>query len=99
VAVEELAGLLERGPHRNGEEGIPRHDVGNRSIQVRLEAQVAVGQDADEPAFLGAVLSDRHAGDPVLLHQFERFEDPVLGGECDRVDDHPAFRPLHPVDF
>ena len=49
--------------------------------------------------FLAAVLGDRHAGDPVLLHQVERFVDPVGRRQRDRVDDHAALRPLHPVDF
>ncbi len=56
VAVEELARLLERRADRHGEQRIARHDVGDRPIEVGLEAQVAVGQDADEPAFLAAVL-------------------------------------------
>ncbi len=42
---------------------------------------------------------DRHAGDPVLLHQLERFEDPVGRGERDRVDDHAALGALDPIDF
>ena len=77
VAVQEFARLLERRADRHGEERIARHDVGDRPVEVGLEAQIAVGQDADQPAFLAAVLGDRHAGDPVLLHQLERFEDPV----------------------
>ena len=86
-------------PDRHGEERLARHDVGDRPIDVVLEPQVAVGQDADEAPFLAPVLRDRHAGDPVLLHQLERFEDPVGGGEGDRVDDHPALGPLDAIDF
>ena len=71
----------------------------DRPVDVGLEAQVAVGEDADEPSFLAAVLGDRHAGDAVLLHQLERFADAVRGGERDRVDDHAALRALHAVDF
>ena len=99
VAVEELARLLERRADRHGEERIARHDVGDRPVEVGFEPQVAVRQDADEPAFLAAVLGDRHARDAVLLHQLERFEDPVLGRERDRVDDHPALGALDAVDF
>ena len=73
------------------------HDVGDRPLDVGLEAQIAVRQDADQPPFLAAVFGDRHARDAVLLHQVERFEDPVGGGERDGVDDHPALGPLHPV--
>ena len=56
VAVQELARLFERRADRHGEERIARHDVGDRAIEIRLEPQVAVGQDADEPPFLAAVL-------------------------------------------
>ena len=82
VAVQELARLFERRADRHGEQRIARHDVGDRPIEIGLEPQVAVGEDADEPAFLAAVLSDRHARDPVFLHQFERFEDPVRRGRA-----------------
>ena len=99
VTMEELARLLERRADRDGEQRIARHDLGDRPIEVRLEAQVAVREDADEPAFLAAILRDRHARDPVLLHQLERFEDAVLGRERDRVDDHSALGALHAIDL
>ena len=82
MAVQELARLLERRADRHGEQRIARHDVGDRPIEVGLEAQVAVGQDADEAAFLAAVLRDRHAGDPVFLHQLERFVDAVASARA-----------------
>ena len=77
VAVEHLARLFERRADRHGEQLLAGHDVGDRPVEVGLEAQVAVGQDADQPAFLAAVLGDRHAADAVPLHQLERFVDPV----------------------
>ncbi len=61
-------------PTGHRDEILLRHDLGDRPIDARLEAQVAIGQDADEPAFLAAVLGDRHAADAVLLHQVERFD-------------------------
>ena len=82
VAVQDLARLLERRADRHREQRIARHDVARSGDRVGLEAQIAVGQDADEPPFLAAVLGDRHAGDPVLLHQLERFEDPVGGARA-----------------
>ena len=67
------------------------------AIDVGLEAQVAVGEDADQAAFLAAVLGDRHARDAVAAHQLERLEDPGGGGERDRVDDHAALGALHAI--
>ena len=97
VPVQELARLFERRAHRHGEQRIARHDVGDRPIQVRLEAQVAVGQDADQLAFLAAVGGDRHARDAVLPHQVEGLEDPVGRRQRDRVDDHPALGALDAI--
>ena len=99
VAVQESRAPLERRADRHREQRVARHDVGDRPVEVGLEPQVAVRQDADQPPFLAAVLGDRHARDPVLLHQIERFVDPVGGGERDRVDDHPALGALHAIDL
>ena len=99
VPVQDLARRVERRADRHGEQRLARHHVGDRAVDVGFEAQIAVGQDADEPPFLAAVLGDRHAGDAVLLHQIERFEDPMGGGERDRIDDHAALRPLDPIDL
>ena len=49
-----------------------------------LEPEVPVGQDPDQAPFLAAVVGDRHAGDAVVLHQLQRFVDPVRRGERDR---------------
>ena len=66
VLVEDLARLVERRADRHRDQVLaassPRRSAGRR---LRLEAQVAVGEDADQPAFLAAVLGDRHAGDAV----------------------------------
>jgi hypothetical protein len=99
VPVQDVARGVQRRAHRHGEQRLASHDVGNRPVHVVLEPEVAVGQNADEPPFLAAVLGDRHTGDPVLLHQLEGFEDPVGRGERDRIDDHSALGPLHPIDF
>ena len=82
VLVQDLARRVERRADRHGDEVLARHDVGDRPVDVGLEAQVAVGEDADQPAFLAAVLGDRHARDAVLLHQVERFVDPVRRGRA-----------------
>jgi hypothetical protein len=78
VLVEHLARLVERRPDRHRHQVFARHDGPDRLIGARLEPEVAVGQDADEPALHAAVLGDGHAADAVALHQLERFEDAVV---------------------
>ena len=78
-AMQNLARLVERGADRHGDQLLLGHHLGDRPGGVGLEAQVAIGQDADEAAFLAAVFGDRHAGDAVLLHQLERFADQRFG--------------------
>ena len=99
VPMENFARGVERGADRDGDEVLTRHDVGDRPLHVRLEAQVAVGEDADEASLLAAVIGDRHTRDPVLLHELERFEDAVRRRQRDRVDDHAALGALDTVDF
>jgi hypothetical protein len=64
-------------------------------ITSPLEAEVAVGEDADEPFALG----DRHAGDFVAAHYFERLGDQLLGRDGHGVDDHAALGALDLVDL
>ena len=63
---------------------------------VVLEAQVAVGEDADEDAVL---VGDRDAGDLVAGHQLERLAHERVGRERDGLDDHPRLGALHLVDL
>ena len=52
-------------PTGNGDQVLLGHHLGDRQVEAVLEAQVAIGEDADQLAVLG----DRHAGDAVALHQ------------------------------
>jgi hypothetical protein len=97
VPVQELARLVERGADRNREQRFLRHHVVDRPVDVGLEAQIAIRQDPDQPSFLAAILGNRHARDPVGLHQVERFVNPVGWRQRDRIDDHAALGALHPV--
>ena len=99
LLMQDLARFVERRADRHRDEVLLRHHVGHGPLDVGLEAQVAVGEDADEPAFLAAVFGDRHAGDAVLAHQLQRFADATAGRERDRVDDHAALGPLDAIDF
>ena len=55
--------------------------------RVLDEAQVAVGQDADQLLALG----DRHAADPVVAHQGQGLVDGLVRPQGDRLGDHARF--------
>ena len=74
VAMEDRLGLLERRADRRGDEVPARHQRRDGLRGVGLEAEVAVREDADEDA---VVVDDRHAGDPVALHELEGVGDEV----------------------
>ena len=99
VRVQDVLRLVERRAHGHRDQVLTGHDLRDRPLEARLEAEVAVGQDADETPFLAAVLGDRHARDAVLLHQLVRFGDRVRRRQRDRVDDHPALGPLDAIDL
>ncbi len=72
-----------------------RHDRGHRRVELGLEAQVAVRDDADR---LGAD-DDRHAGDVLRARQLQHFADGLVGRDRDRLVDHAAFELLDPLHF
>ena len=96
VLPEDVLGLLERGAERRGDERGRLHHPLDRLVVVLDEAQVAVGEDADE---LPATVDDRDARDLVAGHQVEGGGHRGVGRQRDGVGDHPALRALHPVDL
>jgi hypothetical protein len=95
VVVEDLLRVLERRPDRDGDE-LLGHDLLDGQVQAALEADVAVGQDADE---LVGLVRDGQTGDVVLPHDLEGPGDLVLGPEGDGLDDHAALVALDLVDL
>jgi hypothetical protein len=91
VAVEDLLRLGERRADRRGDEVARRHECRDRLVDVVLEAEVAVREDADEDS---AVVRDRDAGDLVSGHQLECGAHRRVGRQRDRLDDHPRLGPL-----
>jgi hypothetical protein len=71
------------------------HHLLDPLVEVLLEAQVAVGEDSDQFAAGGY----RQAGYPVLLHQFHRFMDSLIGRHGDWVDNHSALGSLDSIHF
>src|SRR6185503_15542741 len=81
---------------RRSDQLVLRHYVANRTVELALELQVAVRDDADE---LPRPVDDRHAGDLEPHHQLLRLAQRPVGSERDRVHDHARFTALHPIDL
>ena len=71
--------------------GTRRHDVLDGLIELLLEAQIAVGDDADDFA-IG--LHHRQPGNTVLLCQRQHVPHGHVLGNCDRILDDAALEPL-----
>src|SRR2546430_14984606 len=91
---ERLLGFVERRPHGRGHQTILGHRVADRTVELALELQVAVGDDAHQAA---RVVHDGHTGDAEPLHQMARLAQRAVGAERDRVEDHARLAPLDPV--
>ena len=86
VGVQQLLRALEAGPLGHRDELLGHHGA-DRLLQIALEANVAVGDDADRPTV------SRHHGqarDVVSLHQLERLGQLLVGADGYRVDHHPG---------
>ena len=96
MVVQDFTGLLQRRADRDRDQVLLRHPFGDREIEARLEAEVAVREDADEPA-----VRVRHgdAGDLVFLHHLQRLGDRLPRAHRHRVDDHAGLGALHLVDL
>ena len=91
VLVHEPHGFLERRALFHRHQAIARgHDVAHRLIEIGLEAQIAVGDDADH----ALAFDDGQSGDLVRTLQMEHFTDRHAGWNRDRVLDHPALEAL-----
>ena len=93
VPLEDRLGLVERRPDGRRDQAGRRHEVGDRAVVVgRLaEADVAVGEDADEAA---VAVGDRHAGELEAVHHLLGLVQGGVGVERDRIGDHPALAAL-----
>ena len=95
VLVEDLLGLLQGGADGDGDEVLLGHHVVDGDVGAGDEAEVAVGEDADQLPVAG----DGDAGDLEAAHEFERVGDGLLGRDGDGVDDHAGFGALDLVDL
>jgi ribosome maturation factor RimP len=95
VLVQDQFGFFKRGADRDGDQVGLGHHVADGDVGAGLEAQIAVGEDADQALAAG----DGYAGDLVAAHDFECRLDGLIGLDGDGIDDHAAFGALDLVDF
>src|SRR5205085_3591989 len=88
--------LFERRADGHGDERLLGHHFRDGDVVSRLEAQVAVGDDADE---MPALVNYGDAADLVALHRDERFRDGPVGADRHRVNDHARLGALHLVNL
>ena len=96
MVVQNLARLLEGRAHRHRDEVLLGHALGDGEVEARLEAKVAVGENAHQ---LPVRIRDRDPRDLVLLHDLQRLGDGLPRPHGHRVHDHPRLGTLDLVHF
>src|SRR2546423_863259 len=96
VLLQDDLGLVERRADGDGDERLRRHDLGDRDVEARLEAKVAVGDDADE---VSVFVNDGDAADFITLHDCQSLVHGAVGAYGDGVNDHPRLGALHAVNL
>ena len=89
--LQDVGGLLKR--HLGGgDEVLARHHLGDGTVEATLEAQVAVGDDADEHV---VAVDDGDAADAVFRHQVEGVFHRSVDMDGHRVADHAVLGAFH----
>ncbi len=81
----------------DGDQAFAGHQFGGGLGAIAFEADVAVGQDADQ--FLGFALDDREARNRTIGNDAADFVELSVGMDGDRIDDHARFEALHGADL
>ena len=92
VVTEDVACFFERRADGNGDEVFLGHHFVDLYVEVVHEAEVTVGDDADE---LVVVVNDRHTGDLVLAHELVSFVNVVVRVEEERIGNNAVFASLY----
>ena len=95
MLMQDVLGLFQRRSNWHRDQVLLRHHRVDRKVGPRHKPQVAVRQDADQLL----VLRHRHTGDLEPPHHLKRRRNRLVRRDRHRVNDHPAFRPLHLVDL
>ena len=86
MLVQNFFRAFERGAHRDRNQVLFGHHLADGNVEAGLKAQIAIRQNANQPLVLG----DRHAGNFVLAHHFQRIGNLRIRRHRDGIDDHPA---------
>ena len=97
VLVQQLHGLGAADALLHRDQPLGGHQLAHRPLAARHEADVAVGEDAGQPA--ARPFDHRQAGDLVALHQVERLAQRRLGLDAERVHDHAGLELLDLLDL
>ena len=97
VTVHERHGLVAGRTLAHRHQTIARrHDVANRLVEIGLEPEVAVGDDAHHAPRL---VDHRQSADLVLTRETQHVADRHIGTDRDRILHHAALEALHLRDF
>src|ERR1700674_1796872 len=75
VLVQDFFGIFKRSAHRHSDQIFLGHHPIDGNVEASLEAEVAIGEDADQ----APMLSDGHSGNLVFTHKLTRVTDFVGG--------------------
>lgn len=94
VLGKESLGLVESCAGLTGDEVFGRHSVRDAAGEVGFKSDVAVGEDADEFAF---VIGDGNPANMKMLHEVDGLLEHFVGGELDRVGNDPVLGAFDPI--
>ena len=96
MPMHEPLGHFDLGAFRHGHQAVALgHDVGDRLVEVGLEPEVAIGDDADH----ATAFDHRKSGDAVLVRQRQHLAHRHRRRDRDRILHHAAFEALDLGDF
>ncbi len=94
VLAQYLLSLRKSGADRSCHELVLSHDVAYPLLEIRLEAQISVGNYTHELA----VDCDRHAAYLKLVHQVERIRQLMVGRKIERIGNDAVLASLYLID-
>ena len=95
MLMQDRLGIAQGGADRDRDEVFLGHHFADGDIGSGFEAEIAIGEDADQLFVLG----HGHARDAVAAHDLQRVGDFFVGRHGNGIDNHAAFRTLDLVHF